>query len=358
MQATAASATSRPIVAEIVKQHVEMAAFQWAQRDTLMEPDPPDMRAVRSVDQRLEANLDGLRIAGSAAWPLIESYFAEYGEKGELFLYAWFAIELDDTERVAKAVEFGRAAETPLGLFGALNWHRAGRIASYVRDWIGSHDGFRRLLAVSACLGHRVDPKRMLERLVRDPDARVRALAMRLAGALKRADLGDHVRAGLDAAEADVRFWSAWSLTEIGQGAMATSELKKVALGRGPDALTALRAIVNTGPEKDVRAWMGILMKSPKTSAVAVRGAGMFGDKSVRPWLIDRMAEPENCLAAASAFLELHGEVDDQGTLFEADDDVVLEKYGPPFAALGADIPAPAKFEKLLEDEKNGRRFP
>ncbi|MGT2466131.1 hypothetical protein ACVOMV_15470 [Mesorhizobium atlanticum] len=58
-------AAPRPsIVAEVVRQHVEQAAFLWAQRHTLMMADPPDMVAVAGVDKRLEANLDGIRIAG------------------------------------------------------------------------------------------------------------------------------------------------------------------------------------------------------------------------------------------------------------------------------------------------------
>ncbi len=72
------------IVPAVVREHAELAAFQWAQRDTLSQEDPPDPAVIAGIDKRLEANLDGLRIAGAAAWPFIIDQFEEYPEKGEL----------------------------------------------------------------------------------------------------------------------------------------------------------------------------------------------------------------------------------------------------------------------------------
>ncbi|MDX8507943.1 hypothetical protein [Mesorhizobium captivum] len=45
----------RRIVADVVRQHAEQAAFFWSQRDTLMMDDPPDLRVIAGVDRRLEA---------------------------------------------------------------------------------------------------------------------------------------------------------------------------------------------------------------------------------------------------------------------------------------------------------------
>ncbi len=196
------AALQRRIVPDVVRQHAEQAAFFWAQRDTLMAEDPPDVKVVAGVDKRLEANLDGLRIAGSAAWPFIVAAYKDFPEKGELFLYAWMAIEQTDGRRVLEAVEFGRATEDDArGLVGALAWHRPETIAPLVRDWIDSQDAFKRYLGVSACLEHRVDPKQMVARLLRDPDARVRATSLRLAGKLKRADLVRELTAALQDGE-------------------------------------------------------------------------------------------------------------------------------------------------------------
>jgi uncharacterized protein (TIGR02270 family) len=313
-------APERRIVPDVVRQHAEQAAFFWAQRDTLMMEDPPDLDVVAGVDRRLEANLDGLRIAGPAAWPFIVAAYEDFPEKGELFLFTWMAIEQADKERIAQAVEFGRAStDDAHGLIGALAWHKPVIIGPLVRDWVGAPDAFKRFLGVSACLGHDVDPKQMLARLVRDQDARVRATSLRLAGKLKRADLVKELTAALNDAEERVRFWGAWALTELGSGDLASPELRKVAVSGSTDALTALRSTVKAAPDKDIRAWMGGLLKRPETAALAVRGAGMLGDRTVLQWLIHQMRNPMLAAAAGSAFLELFPEARKDDTLFSVE---------------------------------------
>lgn len=299
-------APERPIVADIVRQHAEQAAFFWAQRDTLLMDDPPDLPIVAGVDGRLEANLDGLRIAGPAAWPFVVAAYEDFPEKGELFLYTWLAIEQSDGRRVVEAVRLGRqSGDDARGLVGALAWHKPETIAPLVRDWISAQDAFERFLGVSACLGHCVDPKLMLTRLVCDPDARVRAVSLRLAGRLRRVDLVKEMRAALEDDEEQPRFWSAWALTELGSGDLASPALRKAAISGGPDAMTALRAAVKSAPDRDVRAWMGGLLKSPETAPLAVRGAGMLGDRTLLHWLIHQMRHPALAGPAGAALLEL-----------------------------------------------------
>ena len=272
---------TRRIAAEVVRQHLEFAAFLWAQRDTMSLDDPADTGTIGDIDQRVEANLDGLRIAGPAAWPAIDTVIQDFHDKGELFVAGWIAVEQSDPQRLDKVVELAHQFDQPRGVVGALAWHTLPKIGPLLRDWLGDRDGFKRYLGVAACAEHRVDPKQWLERLLGDPDPRVRAIALRLAGTLGRADLVGHVRDALDADNDSVRLWAAWALTELGRGNLASAELRRAAISGGEDALFALRAAVKAGSEKDVRAWMGGLMRTPATARVAVRGVGMLGDRSV-----------------------------------------------------------------------------
>ncbi|MER8433109.1 HEAT repeat domain-containing protein [Mesorhizobium caraganae] len=349
-------ALERSIVPVIVRQHADQAAFFWAQRDTLMMADPPDIPVVVSVDRRLEGNLDGLRIAGPAAWPFVVAAYEDFPEKGEMFLYAWMAIEQNDSRRLAKAVELGRKSQDDArGLVGALAWHRPETIAVEVRDWIGAQDAFRRFLGVSACLGHGVDPKQMLARLVHDPDARVRATSLRLAGKLKRTDLIHELAAALNNADELTRFWAAWALTELGSGDLASPELRKVAVGGSADAMTALRAAVKAAPDKDVRAWMGGLLKSPETAPLAVRGAGMLGDRNILHWLIHQMRDPSLARAAGVAFLELYPEAREDGRLFSVETARLGKSFAdhfdddPPYLPVADSVKDWAKIRNLLE---------
>lgn len=79
-----------PILPEIVRQHAEMAAHLWNIYDRhLLNPDEnPDMdeeRLARLVE-RLEAHLDGLRVAGADGLKIAKRLYEEFPEAGELFV--------------------------------------------------------------------------------------------------------------------------------------------------------------------------------------------------------------------------------------------------------------------------------
>lgn len=79
-----------PVLREIVRQHAEMAAFLWTVYDHhLLHPEEnPDMDAVRlaRLVERLEAHLDGLRVAAETGREIAQERYAEFPEAGELFV--------------------------------------------------------------------------------------------------------------------------------------------------------------------------------------------------------------------------------------------------------------------------------
>ncbi|MDX8346614.1 hypothetical protein SLH49_01335 [Cognatiyoonia sp. IB215446] len=81
---------SVPILKDIVRQHAEQAAFLWTVYDrALLYPDEnPDMDADRlaRVVERLEAHLDGLKIAGPDGLRIAEEQLAEHRDAGQLFV--------------------------------------------------------------------------------------------------------------------------------------------------------------------------------------------------------------------------------------------------------------------------------
>ncbi|MER8886171.1 hypothetical protein [Mesorhizobium sp. M0663] len=79
-----------PILREIVRQHAEMAAFLWTVYDYNLlhpgeNPEMDDERMARLVE-RLEAHLDGLRLAGDAGKEIVKERYDEFPEAGELFV--------------------------------------------------------------------------------------------------------------------------------------------------------------------------------------------------------------------------------------------------------------------------------
>lgn len=178
---------ARRIVPEVVREHAETAAFQWAQRDTLAAEDPPDLEAIAHVDARLEAHLDALRIAGAAAWPFVIEAFETYPEKGELFVTAFLALETGDARRLEQAAAFARIADGGArGLCGAFEWLPPQVTREVVRGWIDTEEPVKCTAALAALAAHRVDPGTRLPRLLQHGDESVRAAAGKLAALLGR----------------------------------------------------------------------------------------------------------------------------------------------------------------------------
>ncbi|CDX15269.1 conserved hypothetical protein [Mesorhizobium sp. ORS 3324] len=328
------------VLENIVGKHAERSAALWAQRHSLALDDPPDLDAVSAIDGRLEINLDGLRIAGRAAWPSVLVLHEQAPGKGELFVVAWTALEIESADHVAQAVEIGRAAvDGPGGLVGALAWHETRKIAPWVRAWIDAPDPFKRFLGVSACTEHSVDPKQALLPRLRDPDTSVRAASLRLAAKLRRADLTAEVRNAIADGEPQVRFWAAWALCEHGQGDLGISELRKAVERGGPNALVALRAVVKAAPVREVRSWIGTLLRLPRSAHFGVRAAGMLGDRTVLQWLIEQMKNPAVAEAAGASLLELFPEARLEGTLFTNDPGVAGTRFEEYFADRIARVP-------------------
>lgn len=79
-----------PVLPDIIRQHAEQAAFLWTvyDRARLYPDENPEMDEVRIARllERLEAHLDGLRVAGEDGKRIAAERYAEYPEAGELFV--------------------------------------------------------------------------------------------------------------------------------------------------------------------------------------------------------------------------------------------------------------------------------
>jgi hypothetical protein len=58
------------IIKHIVEQHAEEAAFLWLLRDAAVGAPHYDLKDLARLDERVEAHLDGLRIAGVEGWEI------------------------------------------------------------------------------------------------------------------------------------------------------------------------------------------------------------------------------------------------------------------------------------------------
>lgn len=78
------------VLENIIRQHAEQAAFLWTVYDhALLHPEDNeemDEDRIARVVERLEAHLDGLRVAGAKGLEIAEERYADFPEAGELFV--------------------------------------------------------------------------------------------------------------------------------------------------------------------------------------------------------------------------------------------------------------------------------
>lgn len=322
------------IVAPVVRAHLEIAAFLWLQRESLLAADPVEPVAVAQVTQRLEANLDGILIAGADAWPLVVQQLEQEAEAGEAFVAALVAVVQRSERWLETITQLARVdAEAERGLRGALAWLDPGQSRAVVRKWIEAADPFLCRMAVGAVADHRVDAKSLLGGLMSHADVGVRTAAYRLAMVTGRTDALPALRQAVEAESDPVaRSQAAMGCVTLGD-LSGLPVLRAEAEAGGAGALAALRLAVGCAAAADTRAWLGTLFLREETAALAVRGAGMLGDRAILPWLIRQMQDPALAEAAGRAFLELFPEALGRDELYS----LLPEDFDPAFAARSGD---------------------
>jgi uncharacterized protein (TIGR02270 family) len=296
------------ILEHIVEQHAENAAFLWLLRDRAVNAPHYALRHMARLDEQIEANMDGLRVAGIEGRRIALAQLERHEEPGELFCAAVLALEsaesgqIDPLAAVAEAIP-----DAYRGFLGALGWVTLPVLRPTVRRWLDSPEHFDRQLGIVACSHHRVDPGARLADWLTDRSPTARARALRLVGELGRADLRPLLIAAI-AYEADpiCRFWAVWSAALIGDLTglpllMATAETG------GPSSGPALDVAARVAAADETKAWIRRLNCQPAQQRLAVRAAGILGDPAVIPWLIDKMREPELARIAGEGFSLITG---------------------------------------------------
>jgi hypothetical protein len=80
------------VVTEIISQHSEESSLLWLLRDSAVYEPHYKLSDLAKLDDRVEAHIDGLRIAGDEAWKICKEALA-WEEAGELFTASVLAFE-------------------------------------------------------------------------------------------------------------------------------------------------------------------------------------------------------------------------------------------------------------------------
>jgi uncharacterized protein (TIGR02270 family) len=293
--------------AEICEEHARQAAFLWLLRDRAALDPVYDLSELSELDDRLDAHLDGLRLAGDAGWHACVELLAE-PEGGEVFGAAVVAVDRWDLRGVARVLDaFGGAPDLARGFVAALGFTPFDRVRRLLPGLLaGRCPPALHWIGISACAAHRQDPGAALGYAILGSDLRLKARALRAAGELGRVDLLAEARAELRSSDDACRFWAAFSTALFGDPASAQA-LWSFASSAGPFAERAACMAMRRMDPSVGYTWLYSLASAARDPRVPLSAAGALGDPAMVPSLIEAMKAPETARLAGGALTMITG---------------------------------------------------
>jgi len=357
------AASTPSIIPDVVEQHAEEAAFLWCLRDAATEEPHYALRHLAALEERIEANIDGLRVAGEAGLSIAWAQLDQHGGPGELFVVATLSLESRNPTSLERALQFAESAPVSRrGLFGALGWVSRDALRGQVVAWLDDTSSFRRLVGVVACSLHRADLSSRMQQLLAD-EPTVRARALRLVGELGSMGVSEQVRVALNDDDEACRFWAAWSAGLLGDRTSAIPLLQNYATGGSVFKWRGLDLVVRLMDHDSAIAWIRHLGHDPVHGRLVVTGTGILGDPVAVPWLIQKMSDPALARVAGESVSMITGwDLSEQGLDGNAPEGVTAGPNDDPAddnvaVDLDENLPWPNSLKIQARWEKEQARF-
>ena len=292
---------------EILSQHAEEAAFVWQLREDSVSAPHITLGDLSRHDDRLEAHLDGLRIAGDAGWHRVKSALEE-GEAGEIFVASAIAFDSRKEDRILEVVNAGTASpKLSQGLISALGWRPFSQAETRIQSMLNSESASMRQVGIAAMAVHGHYSIHALLKGVEDNDPSPRGCALKSVGKLGAINALPAARENLHSDDEICRFSAAWSVSLLSTDNRAVEVLKSVAHSASPLHEQALQIVLRRMDVSSANAWLAKIAQTPAFKRIAAIGVGILGDPETTPWLIEQFKAPPLARIAGEAFTMITG---------------------------------------------------
>ncbi|WP_028877413.1 TIGR02270 family protein [Teredinibacter turnerae] len=295
---------------KVLEQHVEDAAFLWVLRSAAVDQPHYLTSDIEALEQRLNANLDGIVASLQRSWPLC-CEATSFEEGGEAFVLAVTAFRSLEFEKIKFAVDFGVSnPNTFRGLVSALGWLPGSLCHEWVKKFFSSKELVHKYLAIAACSVRRENPGDYLIRILERDDCCAHDLlycrSLRLIGELKLSQCVSFLEKGLEADSKSVRFWSIWSSILMGRRHLAVL-LEDYVMSDNLFRAQALQLAFRTLPLEVAKTWISRLSQDEANLRWVIQATGILGDPHVVPWLLEMSKNPRYARIAGEAFGHITG---------------------------------------------------
>ncbi len=295
---------------DVYEQYVDDASFLWVLRSVVIEQPHYTKEDVYELEQRIEAQLDGLMTSVELAWEICLEAL-ELEEAGEVFTSAVIAFRSHDANKIQKAIEVGLSSEeTFKGLVSALGWLPDKFIHPWVKKFLTSKDLNHKYLALASCSVRRENPGEHLNRMLAREDckqhAKLYARALRLIGELRRQDLMPALQEAMQSDDDEIKFWAYWSSILLGD-LKSVENLEAYVFNASPLQNHAINIVFRVLPIDQARVWISKLSNDKEQTRTIIKATGILGDPHAVNWLILKMRESAFSRLAAESFVFITG---------------------------------------------------
>lgn len=290
----------------VVLQHSDDVTFSWLLRDLAILSPHFTLADLAQLDSRTEADLDGLRIAGSVGWELCRQCL-QSKDPGGAFAASVLALESGDPARLSDVLkEASHAHGAEQGLLSAVGWVAADYVDGWRHSMLQSTKVFNVRVNIAGLAIRRIDIGSELERGLGSRDFPTVARTLRAIGETKYCSALKRVREHLHTDDEQCRFWAAWSSVLLGEKASAES-LKTFVNFNTSVAYRAIQLAPRVLETANAQRWLRGLAQDETTRRFALIGCGVTGDPVYIPTLISQMSVPEQARVAGEAFSMITG---------------------------------------------------
>jgi uncharacterized protein (TIGR02270 family) len=290
----------------IIEQHVNESSFNWLLRSISVGDPHFDLSDLTDLDERMEANVDGLRTAGDEGWVICKETLA-WVEAGEVFTAAVLAFESGNKDRIKDVIEKGSDdPELSRGIVSALGWLAFPQAEKFIKSFLNSELSVLSRIGLRASAVHREDPGKILNDSLSSPDLGLKSRALKAIGEIGISEFASAVRDYLNHEDEASRFYAALSSALLGHMA-GVPVLQNMAETGGPFAERACSTALRRMDVAEARDWQGEISKKANLQRIALIGAGALGDPALIPWLVEYMTVPDIARVAGESFSMITG---------------------------------------------------
>ncbi|MDX2419209.1 MAG: TIGR02270 family protein, partial [Xanthomonadales bacterium] len=281
-------------------------SFLWSQRDAAVTDPHYDLQDLSRLDDRVEAHIDGLRVAGDHGWARCEEGM-ETDDPGSVFTGSVIAFESGDGQRIEKVVKVGSESRAAFrGMVSGLGWLNDHQFNSVIGQLVRANSGMYRRLGIAACGIRRMDPKTYLESAIQDSDLFLKSRALRAVGELKRQDLMPLLKTDLRNEDHSCRFEAARSALLLGDHS-ALRSMGQFVQAPSSFRLPAMQIAFRAMDTQTSQNWLKALSKDSGNRRDVIIGMGIIGDPVYIPSLLKQMETTELARVAGEAFSMITG---------------------------------------------------